>query len=545
MTEEERTQDWLGERFAQYSARVRSLRTGDRVMRRKEWPIRPLNWTATPSLGGPLASLLVDRRYNVRSSLDPNILRIWCHYSNNVKPLFPNLTELRWVVRDDGDEDLISLFLVPSLTSICLLPTFDRDQLEGTFDPSDSTSTVNLLRKILTCCPSLTSIDLRGDQMNVPALDTLIGSQLQHLKDFRCTVPVPNEFVRYAATLPHLENFQVTVQPELVLDDLPHIFPALCELHISCATIFDTTKLLVSVQSSFIHTLEVQVNHLVSRAEHIEELLRAIADHASALSLRCLVLKRGLIFEPSLPLIDLNGIEDMHTLVLGLPMIKPILILSQLQQLRLNAFPFDWSSPVIGRMLAAWPALTILELPGEEEMTLREFIDSTRQHRHFLEALPVKVLCQLGDPISPNLPDTQYPLLEEVSIAIISGPHEDVHIQRIVPLAHYLTTAFPILPLHKIWGDEAITQLVHYARLVKSPGVAWTLDEYRNFAASPQAYGNALNSSSGGGGSRRKMIGSTERLGSERKQASHSSSRIFSTPKLSTKWSFLCLGNRR
>jgi hypothetical protein len=375
--------------------RVWNLSTADRVVDRGKWPVRRSSWRPPlDRVEGPCALRTRGRLHacGVTSSVHLDVLRAWCAYSQEVTPLFPNLSQLRWAINDHSDLDIAPLLLVPSLLSLTVLPPApERVKVDAENARNPGATVVAIHQEAMLRCPTLHSFHIfRGWSVDalsfcIQAREITLGVGLQQLRTFRCGTVPPNSTLRHLASLPHLEEFEAPMSADLSLGDLPCMFPAALELRFLRAPMQQLDALVEAVQSPRVHTLELSTSDEPS-PRHIGALLARVAAHPSAGALR------RLSFAP-----ERHGLNAQPG-YLALDDVRPLMCVRGLRDVVLNGCAVDPVGDAVAQMLDAWPTLETLELEPGSRLTLAQVLAIARTHGALRE-LRCTVVVRAGAPL--------------------------------------------------------------------------------------------------------------------------------------------------
>jgi hypothetical protein len=400
-------------------------------------------------------------KYNVTSSVDPQVFLVWHAYSRDIKPLFPNLTHLEWAAHGAHDFTLIAPFIVPSLTSLTVKTPYGYDAISSSshVDRFSGLTAAIIIKTCVSSCANLHSLNLLGTEIDVPMLESILEEQLQHLVSLRCSVALSHRIVHFIATLPRLEILQITVQPGLKLNDIPHTFPALRRLSIENIPWDVARSYILAIRSNWLHSLELSLISIYESEEllvHVDELFHTVGTHSSTRLLRKLCMRR------SVSTSEIMSREQPPRRYQASPEVfRHILGLSHLTHIELGEPYTNQDIPIVSAMLQSLPQLEHVNICGPESISLNHFIEILRCLPSLSTLGGVNVLCDLDVPLPISL-GYSHPSLRRVQFKVTGGNTGTQTKQH--ELADYIIVTFPFV--HDWCTDSfEVNQVLQEARM--------------------------------------------------------------------------------
>jgi hypothetical protein len=375
------------------------------------------------------------------SYISPQVIKAWQVYACDFPPLFCNMRHLIWEVLGELREPPF-VFMVPSLTAFTLsTPNISLSGVEPV-DRYAKMATVSL-RAVLVSCPLLHTLVLTGPYATM--LDISFVRSCQHisqLRAFSCdSAEVSNEFVRFAATLPHLEVFKARIHPDLSLSHVKHPFPRLHQLHLAHSNTSRMICLISAIASEQIQSMDLHVAGLDLAQTSL--LLQAIGEHVSAQSLQRLTLVTFYRAHESY-----GWAEEQEKM--ASQRIQSIINIRHLKYFHLTVKRLTaWSWDVAHFMLRAWPELETMTLVSAigganvESAPLYGFVEAVVDRPKIQSILGFTVECDLdvAPPVSTTM--LEHPRLQNVRFSLPRWQHDPSRSNDRTPILLYLMQTFP------------------------------------------------------------------------------------------------------
>jgi hypothetical protein len=473
--------DWLGERFRQYAARVRCLNIQDRIVQGRNLPIRrPLQDSAgtSPSRSPDSHDQSKGvRSLTIRSTLAPNVMLAWLE-SAGANALFPRLRHVKWAIKSREDLRMTRLILRPHLTILTFVPSPNVLIEEGPASSEVTKTAGAIVDEAMAACPSLRDINLFGgsdtlrEGVGSPpmlALPPSITVRMRNLRVLHCGAQVSDLVMQHIAQLPHMTSCRVVVSPTLRLSDLPAVFPAVHDLHLWRTTLDHAYSLLSSITSPAVHVLELCPDPEPLPA-HYGSLFRVLVEHASLRSLQRLVVAP-----------KFWKWQNIRNRAAGLPVadLMPLLCLADLRHVTLKTLRIKPDDALIQCLDGkVWPNLEMLYI-GRGLCTSLSDLD------RIVRVYPGLQECAVAFDVSreAKLPDAGIGFthhgIRHMHISI-QGPDARLAAGHRALVACYLINVFPRATFGSC--DDKLLELLSIARSFVATSDPWTIDCYEEFA---------------------------------------------------------------
>jgi hypothetical protein len=425
---------------------------------------------------GPFISVVSLCQYDVTASLHPDVWTAWSSYSESVTAVFPNLSHIRWAVKDHADSQLALDLLMPSLCGLTLacLRSSMRDGHEKVKQVS---AALDILRSAINTFPQLQNLVLFGkcpllSTYDLSPMATFSWPSLQHLRTFHCGERLPSSIMRHIASISSLQSFIGYPYADTSFQNLPRVFPAILELQVLGTSLRHTCDLVSAVQSPSIRILKLSLAASGQlNARRAGDLLQVIAGHPSSQSLRELVIKP---FSES-GLGHIAGTPEN----LALSDIRPSLGIRHLRHINLTCFIVagEGADDIALEMLDAWPELEELYLGGQSQIhiSMGDFVEALRA-RPTLRRVPFRVVLRPGE----TVPETHGFIHHNLTgMTLDQSCLPTIHDRAI--MAQFLNATFPNLEQYGVRTDRSIKELIWAGQNARLAGRPWTLDEYEAY----------------------------------------------------------------